>query len=59
MSNSLPSNVNLSSSFGKKRAYNTMIKEENIIELGEPMINSDSHMGETLAADWDWLKFEL
>lgn len=48
-----------SSSFNKKRGYNTMVREENTVELGEPMLNTDTHMGETLAADWDWLKFEL
>ena len=48
-----------SSSFNKKRGYNTMMREENMVELGEPMLNSDTHMGETLATDWDWLKFEL
>lgn len=36
-----------------------MMREENTVELGEPMLNSDTHMGETLATDWDWLKFEL
>jgi hypothetical protein len=55
-SSSMP---NITSSFNKKRGYNTMLKDENIIDLGEPMANSDSHMGETLATDWDWLKFEL
>lgn len=48
-----------SSSFNKKRGYNAMMREENTVELGEPMLNSDTHMGETLATDWDWLKFEL
>lgn len=60
--NSLSSSVPItssSSSFNKKRGYNTMVKGGNVVELGEPMKSSDSHMGETLAADWDWLKFEL
>lgn len=57
MSSSVP--TNLSSSYSKKRAFNTMITDGNIMDLGEPMANSDSHMGETLATDWDWLKFEL
>ncbi|TID28968.1 hypothetical protein CANINC_002236 [Pichia inconspicua] len=59
-----PTGISISSSLNKKRTFNTAINNQNIIQ--SPLINApmsmslpDSHMGEALSAEWDWLKFEL
>lgn len=59
-----PSSIHLSSSAGKKRNFSTAIRNHD--NLNTPLKTApismslpDTHMGETLSTEWDWLKFEL